>query len=324
MKKPLAALLVAVSTSVLSVLAQDSGAAVPAEPHGPTITTTPSGMVVQEVQQGEVVVTTYGRSAPAVTVDNPVSSPGDQRGEAEFSVAVEDPAATSALSRSTAGPTVYEMTLASGHFTPREACEFARGLDEYGCVTAAQVNQQRRTAAAQGVTAAMAPVYDSRCFDFTTTEGDGTKWSHNCNVRRMDTNGANYVWISNQMKATGGEDNTGFNADGISGVGMRADYHHSSAQAVDWQPAESRPYSACQDRTVTVQGRSGASYSSTATVCDDLLAPWNSPAFQYFGSKWTGPEAPRDHVRATIAASLHRVPDPGTRGYTISAWLRWN
>lgn len=326
MKRLMVAVMMVAASPLLAGYAQPDSAN---DAHGAapktSVRTTPSGMVVQSVQQGDVVVTTYGRSAPAVVINNPVDSPGDTQGEAEFSISVDDKAASDALAAKTVGPTVYEMTLASGNFTPEEACEFAQGLGEYGCVTSAQVMRERRAEARrQAAPAALAPVYDSRCYEFKTTEGDGTKWSHNCNVRRIDTTNSNYVWIANQMKATGGEDDTGTFADGISGVGMRADYQHSSAQAVDWQPAESRPYSACQDRTVTVQGRSGVSYSSSSTVCEDLLAPWNSPAFQYFGSKWTGPEAPRDHTRATIAASLHRVPNPGTRAYEITAWLRWN
>lgn len=282
-----------------------------------TVRTTSSGLVIQELKQGDVTITTFGRSAPRVRFDrNQQSSAGDARGEAMAAVEFAADDSASAPSGSEIGPTVYEMTLASGNFTPREACEFAQGIDPYGCKTSAEVREE------QGL--ALAPVYDSRCFEFRTTEGDGEKWSHNCNVRRIDSQTSAYVYISNQMKATGGEDNTGWNADGISGVGIRADYHHDSATAVDWEPSESRPYSACNERTVTVQGRHGASYSSSATVCDDKLAPWHSPAFQYFGSKWTGPEAPRHDTRSTIAASLHRVPSGGTRGYTITAWLHWN
>lgn len=285
-----------------------------------TVRTTASGMVVQTVKTGDVQVRTFGRSAPRVKVVDPKSSRGDVRGKTEVVLKVSDKQSREALAASGVGPTVYEMTLATGDFTAKQACEFAKGLGEYDCKTSTQVKREASSARRQ----ALAPVYDSRCYNYRTYEGDGSKWSHNCNVRRVDSQTRRNIWISNQMKATAGEDDTGFAADGISGVGMRAEYSHSDSEAVDWEPSESRPYSACNDRTVTVQGRKGASYSSSSVVCDDLLAPWHSPAFQYFGSKWTGPEAPRNHTRSTIAASLHRVPKPGTRAYDIRAWIRWN
>lgn len=32
--------------------------------------------------------------------------------------------------------------------------------------------------------------------------------------------------------------------------------------------------------------------SVTNEICPEELSPWHSPAFQYFGAKWTGPGAP--------------------------------
>jgi hypothetical protein len=276
----------------------------------------------QEFRQGEIVVRTYGGGVGAEDVQflDSEASPGDSQGEAGVSVRFGSGPETAGKAGAVE-PTIYEMTLASGYFTPEEACEYAKGFDEYGCRTSAQVAADLAQTAVRPVS--VGDIYDSRCFDFETFKGDGRKWSHNCNVRRIDTKNSRNVWIANQMTTTGGEDDTGFNCDCISGVGMRVDYENSGSEAVAWQPSEVRPYSECRQDTTTVQGLNGASYSSAATICEDKLGPWNSPKFQYFGSKWKGPEAPRNDTRSAIATSLQQILRPGTRDYKISAWIRW-
>lgn len=137
---------------------------------------TKSGVVVQTVRVGDSTVTTYGPDAPPVSVTLHGRT-------ASASIAVEP----SRRSQRPFDPTVFEMTLASGHFSREEACEFAKAIDPRGCVTAAVL----------------------------------------------------------------------------------------------------------------------------------------SPAFQYFGAKWTGPGAPHEDRRGAIATSLVRIDKPGTRSYTLRAWLAW-
>lgn len=124
-------------------------------PDARSVRTTASGMVIQQVQEGDVTVTTYGPDAPRVLVESDSSADvSDAPGEVSVSVAVNDDADTNRAAD--VGPTVYEMTLASGHFTPEEACEFARGMDGFGCRTSAEVMRERAAAPARSAVAATA------------------------------------------------------------------------------------------------------------------------------------------------------------------------
>ncbi|MGL5824157.1 MAG: hypothetical protein ACRCYU_04870 [Nocardioides sp.] len=68
----------------------------------------------------------------------------------------------------------------------------------------------------------------------------------------------------------------------------------------------------------------GVDYTTTANVCPDKLDPWRSPAYQYFGAKWTGDAAPADETRGAIASSLQRIVKGDPRTAVSESWLQWN
>lgn len=223
------------------------------------------------------------------------------------------------------------MTLASGHFTREEACDFARAIDPHGCVTAAELRsrhaarQQAGRRAKAGTWMARSEYLDSYCWTLTHEPGDGTKYNYNCNYRRTDFQNTNLWLISNRMQATGWEENGGTCCDYLQGVGVRAEYDDSDAHAVEWSPGETRDIEdSCRSVTTSVtSSRTGSSYSVSNEICPEQLSPWHSPAFQYFGAKWTGPGAPHEDRRGAIATSLVRIDKPGTRSYHLAAWLKW-
>ena len=186
--------------------------------------------------------------------------------------------------------------------------------------------RERRASDRRSAQVAAASGYlDSRCWTLTHEPGDGTKYNYNCNYRRTDFENQNLWMVSNRMQATGWEEEGGSCCDYLQGVGVRAEYDDSDAHAVEWSPGETREIEdSCRSTTTSVtSGRSGATYSVTNDVCPEKLSPWHSPAFQYFGAKWTGPGAPHEDRRGAIATSLVRIDKPGTRSYTLRAWLAW-
>ncbi|RHW27987.1 hypothetical protein D0Z08_06825 [Nocardioides immobilis] len=280
-----------------------------------SVRVTKSGVVVQTVRVGESTVTTYGPDAPPVTVT--------QRGKSATARLSVEP---SPRSRRSLDPTVFEMTLASGHFSREEACEFAKAIDPRGCVTSATLRSREVAAPRDGRrTAARSDFLDTRCWTLEHEPGDGTKYNYNCNYRRMDFLNQKLWLISNRMQATGWEEEGGTCCDYLQGVGVRAEYEDSAAHAVEWSPGETRAIEdSCRSTTTSVtSSRTGTSYSVTNEICPEELSPWHSPAFQYFGAKWTGPGAPHEDRRGAIATSLVRVDRPGTRAYALAAWLKW-
>ncbi|MGL5824158.1 MAG: hypothetical protein ACRCYU_04875 [Nocardioides sp.] len=131
---------------------------------------TETGLVVHEQQVGQTLIRTFGeqRGVARVKLSEPKSSlvswappPASERAKAELE------------------PTVYEMSLAAG-MSAEDACEFAEGMDPYGCRTSDQVSRDQvlddggeiaaladRPSAAVAV--ARAPNFlDSDCFDHVT------------------------------------------------------------------------------------------------------------------------------------------------------------
>lgn len=304
-------LAVAIGAAPASVAAVAPDPASPAEAEVVSVRVTPSGMVVQTVRLGDSTVTTYGPEAPPVSI-----AQHGRSATASISVTPSQPG------ERRSDRTVFEMTLASGHFTRAEACAFAKAIDPRGCVTSAMVRSRPPSARS---TSARSQFLDTRCWTFTHEPGDGTKYNYNCNYRRIDFQNKNLWLISNRMQATGWEENGGTCCDYLQGVGVRAEYDDSDAHAVKWSPGETRSIAdSCRSMTTSVtSSRTGSTYSVSNEVCPDKLAPWHSPAFQYFGAKWTGPGAPHEDRRGAIATSLVRVDKPGTRTYDLAAWLKW-
>jgi|GEM_PF-6915506 len=276
---------------------------------------TKSGVVVQTVRVGDSTITTYGSDAPPVTVT--------QRGNSATARISIEP---SPRSQRSLDPTVFEMTLAGGHLSREEACEFAKAIDPRGCVTSATLRTRKTAAQRDGDrAAARGDFLDTRRWTFEHEPGDGTKYNYNCNYRSLDFRNRNLWLISNRMQATGWEERGGACCDYLQGVGVRAEYEDSAAHAVEWSPGETREIEdSCRSTTTSVtSSRSGTTYSVSNEICPEVLSPWHSPAFQYFGAKWTGPGAPHEDRRGAIATSLVRVDRPGTRAYTLAAWLKW-
>jgi hypothetical protein len=283
---------------------------------------TADGMVIESITHGEQTVTTYGATGAEVQ--------WEEAGADEALVGVTMPTSPSPEATASGGvpPTVYEMSLASG-MTPAAACEFARDMDDYGCRTSSQVEAaaSRRAAGSGSKAVEGRTMHDSWCYDFKTTKGDGTKYNHACVVRYRDASNANYVWLGNQMKATGWVKNPGAMYDRLKGVGIQLRYANERSMAVDWDPYSSESIGACRSTEVSVEGKGGASYSSSGEVCPDRLSPWASDDFQWFGAKWTsGGQAPADETRGVVATSLQRVPRYTANGSraSIYAWLRWS
>jgi hypothetical protein len=283
---------------------------------------TADGMVIESITHGEQTVTTYGATGAEVQWE-PV-------GDTEALVGVTmptSPVSEEAAARGDVPPTVYEMSLASG-MSAAEACEFARDMDDHGCQTSAQVEAAASRAVRPGPsTPEGRTMHDSWCYDFKTTKGDGSKHNHACVVRYRDASNATYVWLGNQMKATGWVKNPGAMYDRLKGVGIQLRYANERSMAVDWDPYSSESIGACRSTEVSVEGKGGASYSSSGEVCPDRLSPWASDDFQWFGAKWTsGGQAPADETRGVVATSLQRVPRYTANGSraSIYAWLRWS
>ncbi|MFB9315361.1 hypothetical protein [Nocardioides plantarum] len=300
---------------------------------------TADGMVVETITRGDTTVTTYGASGAQVQ--------WEAAGPDEALVGVTmptSPSSGSTLASDAVAPTVYEMSLASG-MSAAQACEFARDLDAQGCRTSAQVEAAAtRTAATPtaatptsatptaatrtaGVSAAASSIHDSFCYDFKTTKGDGTKYNHACVVRYLDASNSKYVWMANKMKATGWVKNPGAMYDRLKGVGIRLEYVSERSTAVDWDPYSSESIGSCRSTDVSVEGKNGASYSSSTEMCPDRLNPWASEDFQYFGAKWTSSgQAPADETRGVVATSLQRISKGSAGGSraSIHAWLKWS
>lgn len=275
---------------------------------------TPSGMVVHTITDGRTTITTYGPDVPDVKVSRTTAN------VAEVTLNVSAPSGAEAKQVGAgAHPTVYEMSLASG-MSPAEACEFALDMGDGGCRTAAEV---ARTPSV-GAMLEAGGFLDADCFDFKHTPGDGTKYNHACVTRFRDFTGRHRKFIGTKMKATGWQDNGGLFNDSINGVGIRAEYAHDDAYAVDWDPYSTDEVGSCRSVEVSAESpKSGASYSTSTEVCPEKISPWHSPAFQYFGSKWTGDPAPEEERRGVVAASVVSIPRSGTTAYAIRAWLRW-
>ena len=175
--------------------------------------------------------------------------------------------------------------------------------------------------------AAASSIHDSWCFDYKTTKGDGSKHNHACVVRYRDASNAGYVWLANKMKATGWVKNPGAMYDRLKGVGIRLEYANERSTAVDWDPYSTESIGSCRSTQVSVEGKTGASYSSSTEVCPDKLSPWASEDFQYFGAKWSSSgQAPADQTRGVVATSLQRLPKRSAGGSraSIHAWLKWS
>lgn len=232
-----------------------------------------------------------------------------------------------------ATPSVYDQSIASG-MSAKKACEFAKGLDPYGCGHAPSPGAPRPAPFSMAIDAArsVAPMSTSStdflgsiCYDLVTYAGDGSKHVHGCNSRYHDAWTTNYRWIANKMKATGWSVDPGWVHDRINGVGIQARYSAPDSYATDWDPYTTETIaSSCRTVTTSAQGKSGFSYSTSETVCPDKLSPWHSPAFQYFGAQWTGDPAPASDQRGVVATSVHRIPR--SEGYAASTylWVHWN
>jgi hypothetical protein len=140
-----------------------------------SVRVTKSGVVVQTVRVGDSTVTTYGPDAPPVSVTLHGRT-------ASASISVEP----SRRSQRPFDPTVFEMTLASGHFSRQEACAFAKAIDPRGCVTAATLRDRRASDRRSAQVAAATEFLDSRCWTFTHEPG----WLHGTR-RHSSTSGRN-------------------------------------------------------------------------------------------------------------------------------------
>ena len=283
---------------------------------------TPDGMVVETITRGEAEITTYG--APGAEVQWEAAGPDEAL--VGVTMPTAPPAGSAAAAAGEVPPTVYEMSLASG-MSAAQACDFARDLDAQGCRTSAQVERAARSAAGSPVSAAASSIHDSWCFDYKTTKGDGSKHNHACVVRYRDASNAGYVWLANKMKATGWVKNPGAMYDRLKGVGIRLEYANERSTAVDWDPYSTESIGSCRSTQVSVEGKTGASYSSSTEVCPDKLSPWASEDFQYFGAKWSSSgQAPADQTRGVVATSLQRLPKRSAGGSraSIHAWLKWS
>jgi hypothetical protein len=222
-----------------------------------SVRVTKSGVVVQTVRVGDSTVTTYGPDAPPVSVTLHGRT-------ASASISVEP----SRRSQRPFDPTVFEMTLASGHFSRQEACAFAKAIDPRGCVTAATLRDRRASDRRSAQVAAATEFLDSRCWTFTHEPGDGTKYNYNCNYRRTDFENQNLWLVSNRMQATGWEEDGGTCCDYLQGVGVRAGYDDNDAHAVEWAPGERDIDDSCRSVTTAVSSsRTGTSYSVSNEVC---------------------------------------------------------
>lgn len=293
-----------------------------------TTTQTADGLVVEQITRGDDTVTTYG-------------APGAQvrwlpAGDTEALVEIIPPATSASTGtgstavRGAVAPTVYEMSLASG-MSAAQACEFARDMDDRGCRTSSEVeaaaSRTPSPTVSASASASASSIHDSWCYDFKTTKGDGTKHNHACTVRYVDSSTTSYVWLGNKMKATGWVRDPGWVYDRLKGVGMQLRYLNERSTAVDWDPYSTQSIGSCRSSDVSVEGRNGATYSSSAEICPDRLSPWASSDFQYFGARWTSSEeAPADENRGVIATSLQRIPKNSAGGSraSIHAWLSWS
>lgn len=222
-------------------------------------------------------------------------------------------------------PTVYQMSLASG-MSKKEACEFAKGMDPFGCRTQAEFRRaqvaKRISARAQ---AKAAKYLDSDCYDHVTTKGDGSKHNHACYTRYLDFKNKKIKLIGVKMKATGWSKDPGWFRDRITSVGMKLNWEDDASYAVDWAPYSTQTQGSCRSTTTTVTSpKSGTSYSSTTEVCPDKLTPWHSPAFQNFGAKWNGDETPEDERRGVVASAVHKLGVNAYTGVYISSHLSWS
>lgn len=264
---------------------------------------TKSGVLVSTLKRGDTMVRVYGARISDV----------QERGSALSSdVSVSFAADPQVARRSGIEPTVYEMSLASG-MSEAEACEFAAGMDPYGCKTSTQVRTSR----------ASARYLDSRCYLHRTYKGDGHKDNYLCNARYILQNphGAPII-IGNKMKATGSTHNPGTLYDKLTKVGVQAAYKWSRAHAIDWDPYTTVIIEdTCREYSSTVQSRNGVSVTSQTSVCPDKLTPWHSPEFQYFGSKWIGgPDGDDRGVVATSAVWMHS----DKKAYRLRSYLAWS
>ena len=278
----------------------------------PTTTTssrrTPAGMLVSGAVRGDTEVTVFG--GRLVTM----SESGSATAEA---VAVRVAPDLTTAERQIQ-PTVYEMTLAAG-FSAAEACDFARGMDQYGCTTSAQVSA---ATPAGRVQAGRDRYVDKLCFLHRTYKGDGHKDNYLCNVRYLLHRPKKYyVVIGNKMKATASTHDPGTLYDRLTGSGVQAAYDWSNAHAIDWSPFGTSNVGRCRQFSTTATARNGVAVTSSGEVCPDKVVPWHSPRFQYFGSKWKG--GPSRDERGVVASSATWT-STFERGYRLVSYLDWN
>ena len=287
-----------VAWTAVGLTAEPVGAA-PVATTTSTTETTATGLVMRTTRTGNTEVKTFGSGKPVIKV---LSTPAMKSGVI-VTLPPGDPGTA---------PTVYDMSLASG-MTPDQACEFAEGMDPFGCSTTAEVAARGSAKVARLL--AGKKFIGAKCYDHVTYRGDGHKTNHACVSRWLDGLTPKSRFIGNKMKATGWTTDPGWFRDRINGVGVQARYSASAAHAVDWDPyATVTLKEGCKSTTVSATSpRGGQSYSQSSTVCPHKMLPWHSPKFQYFGSKWKGPAAPAEETRGTIAASVHKQPRNATQ-----------
>jgi hypothetical protein len=165
--------------------------------------------------------------------------------------------------------------------------------------------------------AGQGPIIDSWCAQ-NDWDGDDMH-AKTCNVRRLDQqkgSGANLVnWLAEQTTGSawsndGQHGDPGcFNCDGIDKYyGML--YYYAPAGVVQipaWEPNTTiKVQDSCRTVTTSIQGQSGASYSTSKTVCPDTLGPYGVGT-QSSGSQWKGEGTSPGQYRGILFTLLART-----------------
>ena len=166
-----------------------------------------------------------------------------------------------------------------GHVGGRRRATFAKDLDAQGCRTSAQVEAARP--APPRAPRRRRPRPPAR----STTRGAMTSRPPRATAASTTTPAwsATATPPTSQLRLAGQQDE-GHRVGQGPGRGLRpaqgrrrpARYANERSTAVDWDPYASESIGSCRSTHVSIEGKSGTSYSSSAEVCPDQLSPWAS------------------------------------------------